>query len=156
MIKCLTRQIIRHKNGKYNSHLRLKIFNLGFEMRVNTAKMEQVIITRIKLQKKFLKVVNNIESDFSLKWTVNKPDWWKSVRINHKQATFLWCFSWGTGVRNAPANTGNVGPIPESGRSPGEGNGSPLQCSCLRNSMKREAWWATVHGVTENWTRLSD
>ena len=74
MIKCLTRQIIRHKNGKYNSHLRLKIFNLGFEMRVNIAKMEQVKISRIKLQKKFLRVFNNIESDFSLKWTVNKSD----------------------------------------------------------------------------------
>jgi len=53
---------------------RLKIFNLGFEMRVNIAKMEQVKISRIKLQKKFLRVFNNIESDFSLKWTVNKSD----------------------------------------------------------------------------------
>ena len=39
-----------------------------------------------------------------------------------------------------------------SGRSPGEGNGNPLQYSCLENSMDREAWWATVHGVAKNRT----
>ena len=40
-------------------------------------------------------------------------------------------------------DTGDVGSIPESGRSPGEGNGNPLQYSCLENSMDRGAWWAT-------------
>ena len=40
--------------------------------------------------------------------------------------------------------------IPGSGRSPGEGNGDPLQYSCLENPMDRGAWWATVHGVTES------
>ena len=39
-----------------------------------------------------------------------------------------------------PANTGDLGLVPESGRSPGEGKGNPLQCSCLRNLMDREAW----------------
>jgi len=48
-----------------------------------------------------------------------------------------------------PANAGHVGSIPGSGRSPREGNGNPLQCSCLGNPMDRGAWWATVHGVTE-------
>ena len=43
-----------------------------------------------------------------------------------------------------------------SGRSPGEGNGNPLQYSCLENSMDGGAWWATVHGVTKSQTRLSD
>ena len=43
-----------------------------------------------------------------------------------------------------------------SGRSPAEGNGSPLYYSCLENPMDREAWWATVHGVTKSWTWLSD
>ena len=38
----------------------------------------------------------------------------------------------------------------------GEGNGTPLQCSCLENPMDRGAWWATVHGVTKSQTRLSD
>ena len=48
-----------------------------------------------------------------------------------------------------PANAGNTSSVPGSGRSPGEGNGYPLQCSCLGNSMDRGAWRATVHGVTE-------
>ena len=42
------------------------------------------------------------------------------------------------------------------GSIPGEGNGTPLQYSCLENPMDRGAWWATVHGVAKNWTRLSD
>ena len=46
--------------------------------------------------------------------------------------------------------------IPGLGSSFGEGNGNPLQYSCLENSMDREAWWATVHGVTKSWTRLSN
>ena len=56
----------------------------------------------------------------------------------------------GTMVKSLPANAGDgrdAGLIPGSGRSPGEGNGSPLQYSCLENSMDREAWWATVYGV---------
>ena len=55
-------------------------------------------------------------------------------------------------VKNPPANagdngrdTGDTSSIPGSRRSPGVGNGNPLQCSCLENSMDRKAWWATVH-----------
>ena len=59
-------------------------------------------------------------------------------------------------VRNLPANAGNTGSIPESKRSPGEGNGNPLQYSCLKNPMGRGAWWATVHGVTESQRRPSE
>ena len=54
--------------------------------------------------------------------------------------------------KNLPANIGDVGSIPGSGRSPREGNGNPLQYSCLETSTDREAWWATVHGVTESQT----
>ena len=50
-------------------------------------------------------------------------------------------------VKNPPTNAGDIGLIPESGRSPGERNGNPLQYSCLRNPMDRETWWAAVHGV---------
>ena len=50
-------------------------------------------------------------------------------------------------VKNLPANAGNTGSIPELGRTPGEGNGNPLQYSCLGNPMDKGAWWATVHGV---------
>ena len=49
----------------------------------------------------------------------------------------------------------DAGLIPGSGRSPGGGNGNPLQYSCLENPMDRGAWWATVHGVTKSWTGLS-
>ena len=50
--------------------------------------------------------------------------------------------------KNPPASAGNVGSIPRSGRSSGEGNGNPLEYSCLENSMNI-AWWATVHGVAQ-------
>ena len=53
-------------------------------------------------------------------------------------------------VQNPPANAEDVSSVPGSGRSPGIGNGSALQYSCLENSMDRGAWWATVHGVTES------
>ena len=52
-------------------------------------------------------------------------------------------------------NVGDLGSIPGSGRSPGEGNGNPLQYSSLENSMDEGAWWATVHGVAKSRTRLS-
>ena len=55
----------------------------------------------------------------------------------------------------SPANAGDLGSIPGSGRPPGGGNGNPLQYSCLENPTFRGAWWATVHGVTESQTRLS-
>ena len=51
--------------------------------------------------------------------------------------------------KDAACNTEDVGLIPGSGRSPGEGSGYPLQYSCLGNSMGRGAWWATVHGITK-------
>ena len=65
-------------------------------------------------------------------------------------------FSGSAVVKNLPVNAGGARLIPGSGRSPGEGNGKPLQCSCLENSMDRVAWWATVHSVTKSWTWLSN
>ena len=56
--------------------------------------------------------------------------------------------------KNPPANAGEVGSIPGLGRSPGEGNGNPLQYSRLGNPMDRGAWWATVHRVAKSQTRL--
>ena len=52
-------------------------------------------------------------------------------------------------VKDLPADAGDAGSIPGSGRSLGEGNGNPLQYSCLGNPMSRGAWWATVHGVAK-------
>ena len=64
-------------------------------------------------------------------------------------------FPGGAAVKNLPAKAGGMVSIPGSGRSPGEGNGNPLQYSCLENSMDRGAWWATVHRVTKSQTWLS-
>ena len=65
----------------------------------------------------------------------------------------------GSVEKNPPGNagdTGDVGSIPGSGRSPGVENVNPLQYSCLENAMNRGSWCATVHEVTESWTRLSN
>ena len=60
-------------------------------------------------------------------------------------------FPGGSVVKNLPAST-EVSLISWLGRPPGEGNGEPFQYSCLKNSMDRGAWWATVHGVTKSQT----
>ena len=64
-----------------------------------------------------------------------------------KYDQLLWVFPGGTVVKNLPANAKDTGSISGLRRSPGEGNGNPLQYSCLRNPMDRGAWWDTVHGV---------
>ena len=61
-------------------------------------------------------------------------------------------------IKNLPASAGakgDVGSIPGLGRPAGEGNGNPLQYSCLENPMDRGDWWATVHRVSKSWTRLT-
>ena len=65
-------------------------------------------------------------------------------------------FPGGSDGNESSCNVGDLGLIPGLGRSPGEGNGYPLQYSCLENPMDRGAWWATVHGVAKSQTRLSD
>ena len=57
--------------------------------------------------------------------------------------------------KESACNAGDLGLIPGLGRSPGDGNGNPLQCSCLENSMDRGGCWATVHEIAKSWTRLS-
>ena len=64
-------------------------------------------------------------------------------------------FPCGTVAKNLSAKAGDAGSVPESGRSPGEGNGNPLQYSCLGNPMDRGAWWAIAREVAKSWTRLS-
>ena len=61
-----------------------------------------------------------------------------------------------SGSKESTGNVGNLGSIPELGRSPGGGHGNPLQYSCLENPMDREAWWAIVHGVAKRQTWLSN
>ena len=59
-------------------------------------------------------------------------------------------------VKNLPTNVGDASLILGLGKNPGEGNGNPLQYSCLGNPMDRGAWQATVHDVEKSWTRLND
>ena len=63
---------------------------------------------------------------------------------------------WNSDVKKSAYNAGDPGSILETGRSSGEGNGKPLQYSCLENPMERRAWWATVRAVANSQTRLND
>ena len=61
-------------------------------------------------------------------------------------------FPGGSDGKESACNTGDLGSIPGAGRFPGEGNGYPLQYSCMKNSMDQEVWWATVQGITKSQT----
>ena len=65
-------------------------------------------------------------------------------------------FPGGSDGKESTCNVGNSGSIPGLGRSPGKGNGNPLQYSCLGNPMDRGAWQATIHGVAKSWTQLNN
>ena len=75
----------------------------------------------------------NIESDFTLLFLIDS-------------------FPGDSDGKESACNVGDLGSIPGLGRSPGEGNGNPLQYSSLENPMDRGDWWATVHGITKNQT----
>jgi len=62
----------------------------------------------------------------------------------------------GSDSKEFVCSVGDPGSVSGLGRSPGEGNGYPLQYSCLGNTMARVSWWDTVHGVTKSWTGLSN
>ena len=89
--------------------------------------------------------------------------WWAAVYgVAQSRTRLKWLssrsFPGDSVVKNLPTNawdTGDMSLIPWSGRSFGEGNGNPLQYSCLGNPMDRGSWWATVHGVAKSQTRLS-
>ena len=65
-------------------------------------------------------------------------------------------FPGGSEVKASASNVGDLGSVPGLGRFPGEGNGNPLQYSCLENRMDGGAWWSIIHGVAKSRTRLSD
>ena len=71
-----------------------------------------------------------------------------SVKVN-------WNVPGGSGVKDSPANAGDVDSVPGPGGSPREGNGNPFRYCCLENSMNRGAWWAIVHWVTKSQTQHS-
>ena len=80
----------------------------------------------------------------------------KTTALTGRIHIYMWDFPGGSVVKNLPANAGNTGTIPGFGRSPGGGNGNPLQYSWLENLMDRGAWGPTVHAVIKSRTQLSD
>ena len=79
----------------------------------------------------------------------------KTLFPNEVTSTGCKGFPGGSSVKNLPASAGHASSVPGSGGSPGEGNCSLFQYSCLENPMHRGAWWATVHGVAKSLTRPS-
>ena len=71
-------------------------------------------------------------------------------RINYRHIMMREGFPCGSAGKETACNSGDLGSTPGLGRSPGEGNGYPLQYSCLENFMDRGAWWATVHEITKS------
>ena len=65
-------------------------------------------------------------------------------------------FRGGSDSKESASKVGDPGSIPGSGRSPGKGNGNPLQYSCLENPMDGGSWQATFHAAAKSWTRLND
>ena len=102
----------------------------------------------------------------------SKEGWWRILLAGLKASRQCWNWSlplwhWlllpmdmrfpgGSDGKASACNEGDPGLVPGLGRSPGEGNGNPLQYSCLENSMDGGAWWATVHRVAKSRTRLRD
>ena len=81
--------------------------------------------------------------------------------FSHQDAAFCFCFvgyslffgfPGGSDGKTSACMAGDLGSTPGLGRCPGEGNGNPLQCSCLENFMDGGAWWATVHGAAKSQT----
>ena len=90
---------------------------------------------------------------------VTFPPLWGKVEwcfVYTPPETLLLGFPGGSDSKESACNVGDLGSVSGLGRSPGGGHGNPLQYSCLENPMNRGAWWATVHGVTKSWTRLSN
>ena len=89
-------------------------------------------------------------------WVTQGRTWLSTHTLVFTNWSTISGFPGGSGSKASAYNAGDPGSIPGSGRSLGEGNGNPLQYSCLENPMDREAWWATVHGVTKSRTWVSD
>ena len=92
-----------------------------------------------------------ISKDFVVRKTVATTNMSLIYDVNH-DFMILWGFPGSSDGKESACKAGDLGLIPGSGRSPGEGNGFPLQYSCLENSINREVWQAIVHGVAKSRT----
>ena len=147
------------KENKYNSPKKMYKWPTGIrkrgsasliirEMRIKTTVRYQVTTVRMVNIRKTKE--NNYWQECGEKGTLGYC-WCKLVRHCGKQD-----FPGSSSGKESACNVGNLGSVPGLGRSPGGGNGNPLQYSCLENLMDRGALQATVHGVTSSWTWLSD
>jgi len=82
------------------------------------------------------------------KHAINKVYYPKYTSSSYSSPGIIWWFKW---LSVSACNAGDLGLILGLRRSHGEGNGNPLQYSCLENSMDRGTWWARVHGITKSW-----
>ena len=122
-----------------------------------------IVILQMRTKKQRLKLTclrSNSRKDYSQDSEGSQPCQSQLGDMGHLSSSKpIKGFAGGVVVKNSPANvgdTGDMGQIPRLGRSSGEGNGNPIQYSCMGNPMDREAWWVTVHGVKKSRTRLSD
>ena len=86
----------------------------------------------------------------------NQPSWLQATLLIQSYSNQDGSFPGDSIGKESTCSAGDLGSIPGSGRSPGEGNGYPLQYSCLENPMDRGAWWATVHGAAKGRTQQSN
>ena len=102
----------------------------------------------------FMRSINTVFGNIWSRWGFATEWMYPPGRSSMGVISFIMLFNYttlgfpgGSAVKSPTVNAGDAGSIPGSGRSPGEGNGNPLQYSCLGNTTDRGAWWATVHGV---------
>ena len=123
-------------------YLQGKMWNLGclYELNKHLKQALWIILNNIPFWHNL-----GIYIDFSM-WVLKAPD--------YVLPSLFPGLPWWLSDKESACSAGDVGSIPGLGRSPGEGNGNPLQFSCLGNPMDRGDWWATVHGVEKNQTWL--
>ena len=112
-----------------------------------------IIVSIAKMLLKYEEVYYSIHSFIHLIWSLSacdKPDFRVIIGSSTRG------FPGGSEVKASACSVGDLGSIPGLGRSPGEGNGNPLQYACLENPMDGGAWWIRVHGVAKSRTQLRD
>ena len=97
-----------------------------------------------------------LKKKITFSFTLPKMQYIFSSKTLHPGKIEEWYFPGGSEGKAPAHNARDLGSIPGSESSPGEGNGNPLQYPCLENPMDGRTWWATVHGVAKSRTRLSN